>query len=665
MVSFTFFVTVLLLAQHAACRLGPTSGSQQQSIQEDSGIASTPDLDHIISGQFLLHLADDVVDAAAAGEVLVSEVQAAMEAAAPSVSNGVVTAAAHQASAFKVLRTLGSAAAAEPAAGVAAAAAAAAASGPAAAGAAAAPRTRSLLVSAPDSAIEFMKASSVVKAVVKDRVVASQQTACVERSYLQKGITATPLPSFKWAGCMTPRSKLIWRASACSGGKISYIEIRSVDRVTNAPIMNNRVPCVLSLAGSGSLGATFVRQRFGACGQAPSLARTLPTRICSATGGNTGAGGSSGTTNPNSGGTGSTGATTGNPGTPPTTTMDGGPSGFTQARVPLTSGDQIPSGVGRIEGGSAAAVFSIAGVPADRQVVVGVVDSGIDDTHPDLNVIGGSSWVIPSAKVAGDVADADVDKYGHGTHVAGIVAAKNNGAGVVGIAPGLPLYSLKVLDAQGVGALSDAMAAVEWAASADGKAKANIRVINLSLAAYIAPTDPDYQATMDLVCASFKAASDAGIVVIAAAGNYASDTRGYLPASCPTVIAVTSMDPASNTPSSFSNFMPADAAAADKNRVIAAPGNGILSTISYAREASGYRELSGTSMASPHVAGVAATCFLSGACPTSGVAGIDQLTTLQAAAKERLAQSADYGFAGDASSTANGKFYGSLLWAKF
>jgi subtilisin family serine protease len=209
------------------------------------------------------------------------------------------------------------------------------------------------------------------------------------------------------------------------------------------------------------------------------------------------------------------------------------------------------------------------------------------------------------------------------------------------------------------------MAAVEWAASAEGKSKANIRVINLSLAAYISPTDPDYQATMDLVCASFKTASDAGIVVIAAAGNYASDTRGYLPASCPTVVAVTSMDPASNTVSSFSNFMPTDAAAGDRSRVIAAPGNGILSTISYAREASGYRELSGTSMASPHVAGVAATCFLSGACPTSGVSGIDQLTTLKSAAQERLAQSGSYGFTGDASSTSNGKYYGNLLWAKF
>jgi subtilisin family serine protease len=83
--------------------------------------------------------------------------------------------------------------------------------------------------------------------------------------------------------------------------------------------------------------------------------------------------------------------------------------------------------VGRIEGATAAGVYSVAGVPADRQVVVGVVDSGIDGTHPDLNLVGGNSWVIPSAKVAGDVADADVDKYGHGTHVAGIVGAKNNG----------------------------------------------------------------------------------------------------------------------------------------------------------------------------------------------------------------------------------------------
>lgn len=55
------------------------------------------------------------------------------------------------------------------------------------------------------------------------------------------------------------------------------------------------------------------------------------------------------------------------------------------------------------------------------------MDSGIDGTHPDLNLVGGSSWVTPSSRVAGDVADADVDRYGHGTHVAGIIGARNNG----------------------------------------------------------------------------------------------------------------------------------------------------------------------------------------------------------------------------------------------
>jgi subtilisin family serine protease len=240
------------------------------------------------------------------------------------------------------------------------------------------------------------------------------------------------------------------------------------------------------------------------------------------------------------------------------------------------------------------------------------------------------------------------------------------GAGVVGIAPGVPLYSLKVLDGSGTGALSDAMAAVEWAASSEGQSKANIRVINLSLAAYISPTDPDYQATLDLVCASMKVASDAGIVVVAAAGNYASDLRGYLPASCPTVVAVTSMDPGSNSVSSFSNFLSTDAPTADKARLIAAPGNAILSTISYQREPSGYRELSGTSMASPHVAGVAATCFMAGTCSSSsGATGISQLMQLQAAAKEKLGLTAGYGFAGDGSSIINSKYYGELLWAKF
>jgi subtilisin family serine protease len=82
------------------------------------------------------------------------------------------------------------------------------------------------------------------------------------------------------------------------------------------------------------------------------------------------------------------------------------------------------------------------------------------------------------------------------------------------------------------------------------------------------------------------------------------------------------------------------------------------------QDASGYRELSGTSMAAPHVAGVAANCMMAGAC-AQGTGGLATLATLQGAARERLAANAQYGFAGDGTSTINGKFFGLLAWAKW
>jgi subtilisin family serine protease len=76
-----------------------------------------------------------------------------------------------------------------------------------------------------------------------------------------------------------------------------------------------------------------------------------------------------------------------------------------------------------------------------------------DATHPDLNYVGGSTWAVPSLRKTWDVANPDVDYHGHGTHVAGIIGARNNGRGVVGAAAGIPLYSLKILDADGAGEL--------------------------------------------------------------------------------------------------------------------------------------------------------------------------------------------------------------------
>eukprot|EP00878_Enallax_costatus_P035537 GHUV01039682.1.p1 GENE.GHUV01039682.1~~GHUV01039682.1.p1 ORF type:complete len:240 (-),score=33.06 GHUV01039682.1:174-800(-) len=208
------------------------------------------------------------------------------------------------------------------------------------------------------------------------------------------------------------------------------------------------------------------------------------------------------------------------------------------------------------------------------------------------------------------------------------------------------------------------MDAVRFAYSVDGKA-AKIGVLNLSLAAKFDPTSSTYQQDLAAVCTVFKEASDAGILITAAAGNYAASMRGYVPASCPTVLAVASIDADSNTVSGFSNYLPSDATTAERSMMIAAPGANILSTMSFKKDPTGYKMLSGTSMASPHIAGVAAACVMSGTC-AAGTSGSAKIATLQAAAQERLSMgdsgaSTKYAFTG----VTGGNFYGQLVWSKW
>lgn len=117
------------------------------------------------------------------------------------------------------------------------------------------------------------------------------------------------------------------------------------------------------------------------------------------------------------------------PGIEPPTSPPQTPSG---AQVPLAPNERVPSGVSRIGAATSGGVLNTLGRPVADQVVVGVVDSGVDGTHPDINVIGGKSWVLagPTAEdAAASESDALTDPYGHGTHVAGSVAARNNGNG--------------------------------------------------------------------------------------------------------------------------------------------------------------------------------------------------------------------------------------------
>ncbi|KAF8070961.1 GCN2 [Scenedesmus sp. PABB004] len=611
---------------------------QAQAPQPAADDFSIPDLtDSALKGRFI------VVFGAQAGEAapqqLVAQVQSALAAAAP--ARGAAAAAAAPAAGepdIAVLRSIGEPAA--PAAGARSAAAAAPRRG-----------VQAVVVSASAAALPHIKASSLVASVIPDRRIVHQATvrpkSCVEASALAPGLAATPPASFKWPGCIAPANTLVWVGQPCGepASMIAYTQLRAVNTVTGAVATNAAgQPCVLTPA---TAKATWTRQRFGACGAAPLYARSLPTLICAPTGGS------------------SEGSTTTD--VPSATLPTLSRPTPVLPRTPLAAGDEVPAGVSRIEAGSAAqGVIDAAGLPAAQQVVVGVIDSGVDGTHPDLNLVGGTSWATPAADLAGDSADATVDIFGHGTHVAGIIGARNNGAGVVGVAPGTPVYALKVLDGKGAGSLSAALSAVAWAAGPEGQAK-GIRVINLSLTAFIPPTSADYQPTFDYVCGQLQAASDAGLVIVAAAGNYGSDMAGYLPASCPAAVAVTALDTAANTPAYFSNWLPSTAAPADQARVLAAPGTAVRSTISFARDPSGYRELSGTSMASPHVAGVAAACILSGTCPSRAEGGGAVIAALRSAAQERLGLvtgAASYSFPGATVEPMRSRVYGLLAWAK-
>jgi len=211
-------------------------------------------------------------------------------------------------------------------------------------------------------------------------------------------------------------------------------------------------------------------------------------------------------------------------------------------------------------------------------IKVAVVDTGIDLNHPDLaaNIRGGVSAVAYTSKYS--------DDNGHGTHVAGTIAAADNAIGVVGIAPQADLYSVKVLDRRGSGYLSDIIAGLQWSVAHD------IDVVNMSLGTAI------YSSSFD---SAVQQTIASGVVVVAAAGNSGpgAETVGY-PAKFAGVIAVAATD-SNDAAASFSSR----GTAVD----LAAPGVNVFSTY----RGSGYANLSGTSMASPHVAGVAALVLTS------------------------------------------------------
>lgn len=211
------------------------------------------------------------------------------------------------------------------------------------------------------------------------------------------------------------------------------------------------------------------------------------------------------------------------------------------------------------------------------EVNVAILDTGIDEDHPDLvgNVKGGIGFVPREVW--------STDGNGHGTHVAGTIAALDNEIGVIGVAHHANLYGVQVLNKSGSGYLSSLLYGIDWAV------EKKMDVISLSLGFPVGTTLESLVGLKDRL----DAAEYAGIVVVVAAGNDGSTSEIVYPAAYPTVIAVAATN-ADDTLAYYSNrgsFVD-----------VAAPGTAIRSTYKNAT----YTTLSGTSMATPHVTGVVA-----------------------------------------------------------
>jgi subtilisin len=286
--------------------------------------------------------------------------------------------------------------------------------------------------------------------------------------------------------------------------------------------------------------------------------------------------------------------------------------GIAAIRTTTSTAVRTPAGIVRV-GATRNSIANIDGVDDRVNADVAILDTGVDSSHPDLNLAGGYNCTTSSRAAWGD-------QHGHGTHVAGTVAAKDNGIGVVGVAPGARIWSVKVLNSQGTGYLSWLVCGIDWvtgqrdAAAPSGQ---RIEVANMSLrftnssgnsdACGVSTKDSLHQA----ICRSVRA----GVVYAVAAGNDKRNAKWYRPAAYPEAITVSAIADYDGKPgglarqADYCGFYSSDGddTFADFSNYgavvnLTAPGKCVVSTYPGKR----YAWMSGTSMATPHVAGGAA-----------------------------------------------------------
>lgn len=351
----------------------------------------------------------------------------------------------------------------------------------------------------------------------------------------------------------------------------------------------------------------------------------------------------------------------------------------------------LPTGVNRIDAdlsptaqfagnGSGTATGAIdpnTGLPIKSAVAV--YDTGIDYLHPDLNVVGGVNCLD-----ANDAYNNHTygDELGHGTHASGIIAAKDDGNGVVGVAPGVPLYSVRVENRLGVTTTSAQLCGINWITQ--NGPSLGIKVVNSSQLLVGGKDDGNCgYANNDLmhqaICASTQ---QAGITWVFAAGNSTADLANTGGAGYDEGLAVTAMGDSNGQPNvgssskfscksaiqsngggstsgtddtyaSFSNYA---VSVADQNHTVAAPGVCLWSTF----KNQSYGWMSGTSMAAPHATGVVELCILSGRC--AGAPG-DTIARVRSDSITYNYNNTNWGFKGDPLRPVTGKYFGVLIRA--
>jgi subtilisin len=356
---------------------------------------------------------------------------------------------------------------------------------------------------------------------------------------------------------------------------------------------------------------------------------------------------------------------------------------------------QAPTGVRRIGASSDATKQTLSN--KGTNVGVAVIDSGIDLTHPDLpNVVNGKNAIgeggtTTCADPDSTTTSAD-DDNGHGTHVAGTIGAKDDENGVVGVAPGTKLYAVKVLNNEGKGYRSDVICGIDWVTA--NAQTLGIKIANMSLGGSGSddgetgiPCADTTDAYRKAICKSTTPRDDdndqvidyPGVAYVVAAGNSGTNLKGQVPAAYNEALTVTNVADFDGKPGALykswtctsdrddtardsSNYT--TKGHSDEAHTIAAPGTCIRSTY----KDGGYATTSGTSMASPHIAGVAALCLAAPSTATNGTcAGLAPTKMIVKLRDDAKKQASSYGFKEDPHrvTSTGSKYYGYLTYANY